>query len=93
MGARRNVYALIFHGNFSCFCPNQDPNSSLFCFPEIHQSKMVITWHEHEHEKEDMISLHDSGTVTALWSCGLLKFFHISNMRQQMNMLQYLLDA
>jgi len=87
MGARRKVYALFFHGNFACFCPNQDPNFSLVSFSEIHRIKMVITWCEHEHEEEDMIALHDSGMVTALRNCGLLKFFHISSMRKQISLL------
>ena len=93
MGARRKTFALIFHGNFPCFLPNQDPNSSLVCFSEIHRSKMVVTWREHEHEEEDMVALHDPGTVTALCNCGLLKFFCISSMRQQINLLKYFLDA
>ena len=93
MGARRKVYALIFDGIFPCFFPNQGPNSSLVCFSKIHRSKMVVTWHEREHEEEDMIALHDPGTITVLWNCGLLKFFRISSIRQQINLLQYLLDA
>lgn len=40
-----------------------------------------------------MISLHDEGTVNALRNCGLLKFFHLSSMRQQMDLLQYLIHA
>jgi len=54
---------------------------------------MVVTWHEREHEEEDMVALHDLGMVTALQNCGLLKFFHISSIRQQINLLQYFLDA
>ena len=54
---------------------------------------MVIAWHECEHEEEDMILLDDPGMVTTLRNCGLLKFFHISSMRQQINLLQYFLDA
>ena len=54
---------------------------------------MVGTWHQHEHEEEDMVALHDPCMVSALQNCGLLKFFHISNMRQQINLLQYFLDA
>ena len=93
MGVGGEAYALFFHGNFSCFCPNQDPNLSFVCVSEIHRIKMVVTWHECEHEEEDMIALHDSSTVTALLNCGLLKFFRISSMRQQINLLQYILDA
>ena len=48
---------------------------------------MVVTWRERDHEEEDMVALHDLGTVTALRNCGLLKFFRISNMRQQINLL------
>lgn len=54
---------------------------------------MVITWRECEHEEEDMISLHDQGTVTTLRNCGLLKFFHISRMRKKISLLQYFLDV
>jgi len=54
---------------------------------------MTITWREREHEEDDMLALHDLVTVNALWKCGLLKFFCISSMRQQINLLQYLLDA
>jgi len=54
---------------------------------------MVITWREREHEEEDLIALHDPVTVNALRNCGLLKFFRISSMRQQINLLQYWLDA
>lgn len=93
MGAGGKVYTVFSHGIFSCFCPNQDSNSSLVCVSEIHQIKMVITWHEFKHEEEDMIALPDLGTVIALRKCGLLKFFRISRMRQQINLLQYLLDA
>ena len=40
-----------------------------------------------------MLSLHDPVMVNALWNCGLFKFFRISCMRQQINLLQYFLDA
>ena len=93
MGARREVFALFSHGIFACFLPNQGPDSSLACFAEIHQRKMVFTWREREHEEEEMVALHDPGTVTALRNCGLLKFFRISSIRQQINLLQYFLDA
>ena len=93
MGARRETFALFSHGIFACFFPNQDPDSSLACFSNIYRSKMVVTWRGREHEEEDMLALHDPVTVTALRNCGLFKFFHISSMRQQINLLQYLLDA
>ena len=54
---------------------------------------MTVTWREREHEEEDMIAEQDLATVDALRNCGLLKFFRISSMRQQISLLQYLLDA
>ena len=54
---------------------------------------MVVTWQEREHEEEDMVALHDLGTVTSLRNYGLLKFLHISSMRKQIKLLQYFLDA
>ena len=93
MGARREIFALFSHGIFACFLPNQDPDSSLACFVEIHRRKMVVAWRECKHEEEDMVALHDLVMVTALQNCGLFKFFRISSMRQQINLLQYFLDA
>ena len=60
---------------------------------EIHWRKMPVTWREREHEGEDMLALHDPVTVNALRNCGLFKFLRISSMRQQIKLLQYLLDA
>lgn len=60
---------------------------------EIHWSKIPVTWREREHEEEDMLALHDPVTVNALRNCGLFKFLCISSMRQQINLLQYFLDA
>ena len=54
---------------------------------------MVVTWREREHEEEDAVALHDLGTVAALRNYGLLKFFRISSMRQQISLLQYFLNA
>jgi len=54
---------------------------------------MVVTWHEREHEEEDMVSLHDRGTITALRNYGFLKFFCMYSMRQQINLLESFLDA
>ena len=65
----------------------------LFVFQRFIEAKMVVTWHEREHEEEDMLALHDPVTVNALRNCGLFKFFRISSMRQQINLLQYFLDA
>ena len=44
MGAKREIFALFSHGIFASFFPNEDPDSSLACFAEIHRSKMVVTW-------------------------------------------------
>lgn len=88
-----NFVQWFFHEILPIFCSNQDPNLSFVCASEIHWIKMVITRREHEHEEEDMISLHDQGTVTALRNCGLLNFFCISSMRQQINLLQYFINA
>ena len=40
-----------------------------------------------------MISLNDLGTVRALIDCGLLKYFHLSGMRQQIEILEFLVRA
>ena len=47
---------------------------------------MTITWQEREHEEQDMISLNNQGTVEALKNCGLLKYFRLSGMRQQIEL-------
>lgn len=65
----------------------------LLFLSEIHWSKMPVTWQERDHEEEDMLALHDPVTVNALRNCGVFKFFRISCMRQQINLLQYFLDA
>ena len=70
----------------------QDLTPLMFVF-QRYWSKMTLTWREREHEEEDMIALHDPVTVNALRNCGLLKFFRISSMRQQITLLQYFLDA
>ena len=93
MAAESQLYIVFFHQIFAFFCSNLDPNSSFVCISDICWIKMVVTWCEREHEEEDMIALHDHGTVDALRNCGLLKFFRISSMRQQISLLQYFLDA
>ena len=54
---------------------------------------MMITWREREHEEQDMIALNDPGTVRALIYCGLLKYFKLSGMRQQIELLEFLVRA
>ena len=51
---------------------------------------MMITWREIEHEEQDMIALNDMGTVRALRDCGLLKYFKLSGMRKQIELLEFL---
>ena len=40
-----------------------------------------------------MIALNNHGTVDALTNCGLLKYFRLSNMQQQIELLQYLVRS
>ena len=54
---------------------------------------MMITWREREHEEQYMISLNDLGIVRALRDCGLLKYFWLSGMRQQIELLEFLVRA
>ena len=93
MGVEGQVCTMFFHQSFTCFCSKLDPSSSNVCISDICWIKMVVTWREREHEEENMISLHDQGIVDALRNRGLLKFFRISSMRQQISLLQYFLDA
>ena len=67
-----------------------DPNLSNVCIADIHRIKMVIIWREREHEEQDMISLNNQGTVEALRNCGLLKYFRLCSMWQQIELLQFL---
>ena len=86
MGAKKEFYAQFFMEILPVSYQNQDLTLLLFVFRYL-WSKMTITWQEHEHEEEDMLALHDPVTVNALRNCGLLKFFRISSMRQQINLL------
>ncbi len=40
-----------------------------------------------------MVSLNDPGTIEALRNCGLLKYFRLSRMRQQFELLKFLVHA
>jgi len=51
---------------------------------------MSITWQEREHEEKDMVALNNLSTIEALKNCGLLKYFKLSKMRQQIELLQFL---
>ena len=50
---------------------------------------MKITWREREHEEQDMIALNDLGTIRALRYCRLLNYFKLSEMRQQIELLEF----
>lgn len=54
---------------------------------------MMITWREREHGEKNMISQNDPGIVRALRDCGLLKYLHLSGMRQQIELLEFLVLA
>ena len=54
---------------------------------------MMITWREREHEEQDMIAFNDPGTVRALRDCGILKYFKLSGMKQQIELLEFLVRA
>ena len=54
---------------------------------------MSITWQEREHEEQDMVALNNPGTFEALKNCGLLKYFKLSGMLQQIELLQFLVHA
>lgn len=55
-------------------------------------TKLVIEWHEREHEVEDDATLKDANAVNALRNCRILKFFKIPNMRAQKPFLRRLID-
>ena len=68
-------------------------NVSLTYVSGFHRIIMMITWREREHEEQDMIALNDLGTVIALRECGPLKYFKLSGMRQQIELLEFLVRA
>ena len=76
--------------NFPTFLHEMDLNESYHCVLGIHRIKIIITWREREHEEQNMISLNDLRMVRALGDCGLLKYFIISGLRQNMELLEFL---
>jgi hypothetical protein len=50
---------------------------------------MVLEWREREHEDDNATENHPS-TLAALRYCGLLKYFRISGMRDQVRLLEHL---
>ena len=75
------------------FLHEMDPYESYDCVSSIHQTKMTITWREREHKEQNMISLNDLGTVRSLRDCRFLKYFKFSGMRQQMELLEFLVRS
>jgi hypothetical protein len=51
---------------------------------------MVLEWRKREHEEENAIVENHPPTIASLRNCGLLKYFHISGMRAQVRLLEYL---
>ena len=75
------------------FLHEKESNESYVYVSGIHQTRMTITWREREHEEHNMIALNDLGTVICLRDCGILKYFRLSSMRQQIELLEFLVHA
>ena len=54
---------------------------------------MSITWQERENEEEDMVALNNPGTFEAVKNYWFLKYFKLSGIRQQIELLQFLVCA
>jgi len=52
---------------------------------------MVLEWREREHEEDNTNVENHPQTIVALRNYGLLKYFHISGMRAQVRLLEYLI--
>ena len=48
-------------------------------------------WKERQHEDDDARPREDDGSITALWGCGLLKFFHVPSMKYHVRLVEYIL--
>ena len=70
-----------------------ESNGSYGCILGFQWTIVMITWRERDHEENNMISLNDPGTVRDLRDCGLLKYFWLSRMRQQIKLLEFLVQA
>lgn len=53
---------------------------------------MVIVWKEREHDQVDTLALVDEDCMEALRACGLKKYFLLSYLRAQPELLQYLVN-
>ena len=54
------------------------------------QAKMVLEWRQSEHKDMDMLAMRDLMISNALQRCVFLKFYHSSNMRSQVRLLETL---
>ena len=75
------------------FLHEKESNESYGYVSRFHQTRMMITWSELEHEEQNMVSLNDLSTLRALRYCGLLKYFCLLGMRQQIEPLEFLVRA
>ena len=53
---------------------------------------MVLEWREREHEDMDQEALQDAPTMNVLCQSGLLKFFCASPMRENVRLLEFLIN-
>ena len=53
---------------------------------------MVLEWREREHEDMDQEALQDAPTVNVSHQSGLLKFFYASPMRENVRLLEFLIN-
>lgn len=65
-------------------------NDSSYCVSGLYRNKMDLIWREREHEEQDLNATNDLSTIQALRYCGLLKILWLFRMRQQMELLEYL---
>ena len=53
---------------------------------------MVLEWREREHEIMDHVVLQSMPTIHALRTCGMLKFFCTSPMRENVRLLEFMVN-
>ena len=53
---------------------------------------MVMVWKEREHDQVDTLAIADEDCMEALRACGLKKYFMLSYLRAQLELLQCLID-
>ena len=73
----------------SVHIPKTMENShQIWCF----LGRMVLEWHECEHEDVDRDVQGDMVVQQALRACGLYKFWHLGSLRDKPRLLQMLID-